>query len=136
MSHKATAQGRTERAAAVMSHNRPRREGTMIWEITGAVVVAVVAAMLLTSGPQSSDATKTAADFTLVDTAGTTHRLSDHRGENVILYPSEGAGCQSCLVQIREIEKQAEAFAEENITVLPIVMNTLTRSPATWPPTT
>lgn len=123
MSHKAAVQRRTERAAAMTYPRRPH-EGTMIWVITGAVLVAVIAAMLLTSRPQSSDATKTAPDFTLIDTAGTTHRLSDHRGENVLLYFSEGAGCQSCLVQMGEIETQADAFAEKNITVLPIVMNT------------
>jgi peroxiredoxin len=96
----------------------------MIWVITGVVLIAVVAAMLLTSRPQSSDATKAAPEFSLVDTAGKTHSLSDHRGENVVLYFSEGAGCQSCIVQMGEIEKQAEAFAKENVTVLPIVINT------------
>lgn len=123
MSHKAADHHRTDRATAV-AHPRKKREGTMIWVITGVVLVAVVAAMLLTSRPQSSEAVKTAPDFTLVDTAGKTHRLSDHRGENVILFFSEGAGCQSCLVQMREIEKQADAFADATVTVLPIVMNT------------
>ena len=124
MSHKAAVQNRTERAAAELSRTRRTHEGTMIWVITGAVLIAVVAAMLLTSRPQSSDATKAAPDFSLVDTAGETHNLSDHRGENVVLYFSEGAGCQSCIVQMGEIEKHAAAFAEENVTVLPIVMNT------------
>lgn len=124
MSHKAAVQNRTERAAAELARTRRAHEGTMIWVITGVVLIAVVAAMLLTSRPQSSDATKAAPDFSLVDTAGKTHSLSDHRGENVVLYFSEGAGCQSCIVQMGEIEKQADAFAEKNITVLPIVMNT------------
>jgi peroxiredoxin len=124
MSHKAAVQNRTERAAAELARTRRTHEGTMIWLITGAVLIAVVAAMLLTSRPQSSDETKAAPDFNLVDTAGKTHSLSDHRGENVVLYFSEGAGCQSCIVQMGEIEKQADAFAEKNITVLPIVMNT------------
>ena len=124
MSHKAAVQNRTERAAAELARTRRAHEGTMIWVITGVVLIAVVAAMLLTSRPQSSDATKAAPDFSLVDTAGETHNLSDHRGENVVLYFSEGAGCQSCIVQMGEIEKQADAFAEKNITVLPIVMNT------------
>ena len=124
MSHKAAVRNRTERAAAELARTRRAHEGTMIWVITGVVLIAVVAAMLLTSRPQSSDATKAAPDFSLVDTAGKTHSLSDHRGENVVLYFSEGAGCQSCIVQMGEIEKQADAFAEKNITVLPIVMNT------------
>lgn len=123
MSHKAAVKNRTERAAAELARTRRTHEGTMIWMITGAVLVALVTAMLLTSRPQSSDATKAAPDFSLVDTAGKTHNLSNHRGENVVLYFSEGAGCQSCIVQMGEIEKQAEAFAKENVTVLPIVMN-------------
>ena len=103
MSHKAAVQNRTERAAAELARTRRAHEGTMIWVITGVVLIAVVAAMLLTSRPQSSDATKAAPDFSLVDTAGRTHSLSDHRGENVVLYFSEGAGCQSCIVQMGEI---------------------------------
>jgi peroxiredoxin len=41
----------------------------------------------------------------------------------VVLYFSEGAGCQSCLLQMAAIEKQAEAFRAQDLTVLPIVMN-------------
>jgi len=104
-------------------HARP------VWRIAiGATVVAAlvvtVTAMMLSSRPTSSDQTRRAPDFTLVDTIGARHSLADHRGENVLLYFSEGAGCQSCIVQMGEIEKQAEAFAAENVTVLPIVMNT------------
>lgn len=124
MSHKAAVQSRAERAAAAMSPSRRRREGTMIWVVTGLVLAALIVAMLLTSRPESSEATKAAPDFTLVDTSGETHRLSDHRGENVLLFFSEGAGCQSCLVQMAEIEKVSDDFADRNITVLPIVMNT------------
>jgi len=42
----------------------------------------------------------------------------------VILYFSEGAGCQSCLVQMGEIERYKAQFAALDVTVLPIVMNT------------
>lgn len=121
MSHKAATKSRTKRATTALV--RPHREGMMIWVITGAVLVALVTAMLLTSRPESSEAARTAPAFTLVDTAGETHRLDDHRGENVVLYFSEGAGCQSCITQMGAIEQQAEKFAEQNITVLPIVMN-------------
>jgi peroxiredoxin len=127
MSHQAAEASRLERhdrAVAAMGRRRPRREGWLVWAITGAVIVAIVTAMLLTARPESSDATRTAPDFTLTDTAGATHRLSDYRGENVLLYFSEGAGCQSCLVQMGEIEKQSAAFKKQNVTVLPIVMNT------------
>jgi len=45
------------------------------------------------------------------------------RGNNVLLYFSEGAGCQACLVQMSQIEKDPN-FAKEGLKVVPIVMNT------------
>lgn len=106
-----------------------RRQGRRVWRVAAGITVAValvgvVAAMMLTSRPTSSDAMRVAPGFTLMDTSGTRHTLADHRGENVLLYFSEGAGCQSCIVQMGEIEKQADVFTKEHVTVLPIVMNT------------
>ncbi len=94
------------------------------WAVVLAVVVVVVGFMLATSRPRSSDAVTAAPDFTLTDTTGRAVTLSDFRGGNVVLYFNEGAGCQSCLVQMAEIEKQAAALADLDVTVLPIVMNT------------
>jgi peroxiredoxin len=127
MSHKAAERARNERRAREAEALRRHRH--RLWKAAagvtaGAALIAVVAAMMLTSRPESSDATRVAPGFTLVDTTGTRHTLAEHRGENVLLYFSEGAGCQSCLVQMGEIERQADAFAREGVTVLPIVMNT------------
>lgn len=128
MSHKAAEQSRHDRRLraeqAQRAARRHRRLRIMIAAAGALALVAVVTAMMLTSRPESSDAIRTAPDFTLTDTAGSQHTLAQHRGENVLLYFSEGAGCQSCIVQMGEIEKQAEAFAQEDVTVLPIVMNT------------
>lgn len=127
MSHRAAEQSRHERRLraeeAARAARRHRRLRIMIGAAGALALVAVVTAMMLTSRPESSDAIRTAPDFTLTDTAGAQHTLAQHRGENVLLYFSEGAGCQSCIVQMGEIEKQADAFAQENLTVLPIVMN-------------
>jgi peroxiredoxin len=79
--------------------------------------------MLLTSRPQSSQATRLAPDFTLTNTEGKTVSLAQYRGRNVVLYFSEGAGCQSCLVQMAELEKEASRLQKLDVTVLPIVMN-------------
>ena len=65
---------------------------------------------------------RVAPDFTLTDTSGTQVSLAGLRGKNVLLYFSEGAGCQACLVQMAQIEKDP-SFAAEGLTVLPIVMN-------------
>ena len=127
MSHKAAEHSRNERRARAeqaMHERGHRRLNVTIMVVALVTVVGVVTAMMLSSRPESSDATRAAPGFTLTDTSGTRHTLADHRGENVLLYFSEGAGCQSCLVQMGEIERQGEAFADEDITVLPIVMNT------------
>ena len=127
MSHKAAEQSRNERRviAEQAMHERGRRRLRIAITVVSLVTLAgVVTAMMLTSRPESSDSTRAAPGFTLTDTSGTRHTLAGHRGENVLLYFSEGAGCQSCLVQMGEIERQGDAFADEDITVLPIVMNT------------
>src|SRR5699024_5073087 len=63
-------------------------------------------------------------EFTLSDTAGGTVSLDQFRGSNVVLYFNEGAGCQSCLVQMAEIERNAALFEGLDITFLPVVTNT------------
>ena len=116
---------RRRRAEEVLDAGRraEQRMRLVIWGVVLVTLAGIVTAMLLTSKPQSSAAARTAPDFTLTDTGGTEHTLVAHRGENVLLYFNEGAGCQSCLVQMGEIEKQDKAFAELDVTVLPIVMN-------------
>ena len=128
MSHKAAEQSRNERRQcaeqAARASGRRRRLRIMIGTASALALVAAVTAMMLTSRPESSDAIRTAPEFTLTDTGGSEHTLAQHRGENVLLYFSEGAGCQSCIVQMGEIEKHAAAFEKLDVTVLPIVMNT------------
>ena len=108
MSHKAAEQSRNERRQRAEQAARAsgrRRLRIMIGTASALALVAAVTAMVLTSRPESSDAIRTAPEFTLTDTGGSEHNLAQHRGENVLLYFSEGAGCQSCIVQMGEIEK-------------------------------
>jgi peroxiredoxin len=110
------------RAQAAREHRR-RILRVAAW-LAGLVVVATaVTAMMLSSRPQTSSAAHQAPDFTLTDTAGQQVQLADLRGRKVLLYFSEGAGCQSCLVQMARIEEDPR-FANAGLTVLPIVMNT------------
>ncbi|HEX6877186.1 MAG TPA: peroxiredoxin family protein [Nocardioidaceae bacterium] len=111
------------RREAAARERRQRHARVAAWLVGLAVVAAVVVTMGLTSRPESSSATRTAPDFTLTDTAGKQVHLASLRGQNVLLYFSEGAGCQSCLVQMAEIEKDGR-FAKAGLNVLPIVMNT------------
>ena len=128
MSTKAAAQSRLdrkERAQEVLHEEaRRRRMRSVFWAVTLVAIAGVVAAMLLTARPESSSAVRTAPDFTLTNTDGEQVTLSALRGQNVLLYFSEGAGCQSCLVQMHEIEKRIDDFKALDVTVLPIVMNT------------
>jgi peroxiredoxin len=94
------------------------------WAVVLAGLVALVTAMAWSARDTSDATTRTAPDFTLTDTSGATVRLADYRGRNVVLYFNEGAGCQSCLLQMADIEKNVATFADANVTVLPIVMNT------------
>ncbi|RIK14590.1 MAG: redoxin [Acidobacteria bacterium] len=112
-------------AAETRSEDRRRRARRYGLVGTALVLVAaVVTAMLLTSRPASTELADAAPDFTLSDTAGSAVSLTQFRGRNVVLYFNEGAGCQSCLVQMAEIEKNAALFEGLDITFLPIVMNT------------
>lgn len=107
-----------ERATA-----RRRHIGLAAWGAGLLIVVTLVTAALLTSRPVVSADARTAPGFTLPTSDGRSVSLSSLRGSPVILYFNEGAGCDSCLLQMAEIEKEP-GFAEAGITVLPIVMNT------------
>ena len=114
-------------AAARKTHEdaaRRRRLIRVAASILGVLVVAgVITAGLLSARPTQQVAVRTAPDFTLPGSDGSSVTLSALRGKPVLLYFSEGAGCDACLVQMQKIE-QDPAFATAGITILPIVMNT------------
>jgi peroxiredoxin len=104
---------------------RPQRSQKVTWAAWGAALLVVgvlVVAGLLASRPTVSSEARTAPAFTLPSSEGGTVSLAELRGEPVVLYFNEGAGCDSCLLQMAEIEKH-EAFADQGIRVVPIVMN-------------
>ncbi|MBX9243599.1 redoxin domain-containing protein [Actinotalea ferrariae] len=110
-------------AAQAEQTRRRQRISRGAWGIGLLIVAAAVAFGLATSRPTTSSDVRAAPDFTLPASDGSTVSLTDYRGEPVVLYFNEGAGCDSCLLQMAEIEKDP-AFAEAGIAVLPIVMNT------------
>lgn len=132
MSHQTAKQHTAERreaaaAARADGDRRARarsRRRILIGAAAGVAVAAAIGAGLLTSRPTDTATVRQAPDFTLTSTSGKQVHLADYRGKNVILYFSEGAGCQSCLVQMAQIEKDMAAFDAAGFTVLPIVMNT------------
>lgn len=97
-----------------------RRRQRLSWAAWGAaalIIGIIVAIALITSQPTTSSDVRVAPDFTLPASDGSSVSLADFRGEPVVLYFNEGAGCDSCLLQMAEIEKDP-AFAEAGITVL------------------
>jgi len=110
------------RAAQVQQERRRKRRIRLVSVGVTLALIGVIVAMMLSSRQETSSTTRVAPDFTLTSTSGKTVSLAALRGKNVLLYFSEGAGCQACLVQMAQIEKDP-AFAAEGLTVLPIVMN-------------
>jgi peroxiredoxin len=129
MTSGSTTRHRNQEQHERMEHDREqaRRKhliSRVAWAVGIVVVVGIVAAGLLTSRPTQTVSSVAAPTFTLPDTAGGTVSLADYQGKNVILYFSEGAGCQACLVQMADIEKKKAEYDAANFVVLPIVMNT------------
>lgn len=112
---------RQEEQAAAALRRRARRN-QIITVVVVATLAAVVGAMMWTARSTTSETVRTAPGFTLTDTTGSQVSLAALRGQTVVLYFSEGAGCGSCLQQMAALEKQG-AFRAEQIRVLPIVMN-------------
>ena len=113
-------------AEQARAERRRRLLSLGLWGLVGLLVAGLIGIGLYTSRPrqEAAAAPAPAPAFTLPDTAGGTVDLAALRGRNVLLYFSEGAGCQSCLVQMAQIEKDMAAFDAAGFTVLPIVMNT------------
>lgn len=111
------------RAAQAAAERRARLRTWTIWGVTVAVLGVLITAGLLSARPTATEDVRVAPPFTLPTSDGSTVSLADFRGEPVVLYFNEGAGCDACLTQMSEIEKDAR-FTEAGITVLPIVMNT------------
>lgn len=128
--HQSNRDRRTAAAAATATEaaraeRSSRYRSLALWSVVGLLVAGILAAGLYTSRPreEAAAAPTPAPTFTLPDTSGGTVDLASLRGKNVILYFNEGAGCQSCLMQMAQIEKQQSDYDAANITVLPIVMN-------------
>jgi peroxiredoxin len=89
------------------------------------VLTGVVTAALLStrSNPLQASLARQAPAFTLTSTAGTKVSLASYRGRAVVLYFSEGVGCDACFYQMRQLEQHAAQLRSAGITILPIVMN-------------
>lgn len=127
MTSGSTAKHRRAVAAVLDEAQAAERRRTMKertgWLIALVIVGALVTFALVSSRPETNTASSQVSDFTLPTSAGESVSLSDYAGQPVLLFFNEGAGCDSCLVQMASIEAEP-GFAEAGIAVLPIVMNT------------
>ncbi len=102
---------------------RTRPRVNFVWIVGLLALAGVIGVGLYTSQVKQDVTSAKAPSFTLPTTDGRNVSLADYRGKNVLLYFSEGAGCQACLVQMAQIEAMQSQFKAANIVVLPIVMN-------------
>lgn len=109
---------------ATAAQRRSRARKLLVWSIGLIAVAGLASVALISARPQVSETTTTATDFTLPDTEGNMITLSSLRGDPVLLYFNEGAGCEACIYQMKAIEEDS-GFAAAGIVVLPIVMDSL-----------
>jgi peroxiredoxin len=102
-----------------------RRRTAALWSAAVLILGVVIAAAVLTTGSGSiqHNTVRPAPTFTLTNTSGQPVSLASYRGHDVVLYFSEGAGCDACFYQMREFEQHAADLGKAGITILPIVMN-------------
>lgn len=97
------------------------------WLAASAAIAGLIVATVLASGSGSGVAqtstVRAAPGFTLTSTSGAAVSLASYRGRDVVLYFSEGVGCDACFYQMREFENHATELTRAGITVVPIVMN-------------
>lgn len=105
---------------------QPRR---MPWGLLALAAAAlVVTAMLLVTSRDTTrraqqQATRHAPAFTLTATDGRRVSLADYTGRNVLLYFSEGVGCDGCWYQMTDLEAHQSDLQRLGLTVLPVVLN-------------
>ena len=115
MSSYARTHARRVAAMRARSHNE-KSDGPSLLErwalplVVAATLAAIIGAVLLTRGGGEAGGGGTpgdmAPDFSALDVvSGRTMSLSDLEGQKTLLFFSEGAACQACLVQAADLQK-------------------------------
>ncbi len=109
--------------------NRRRQPRRLRWGLLAVVAaaLAVTAMLVATSRDSNRQATRQAARpapaFSLTATDGRSVSLADYTGRNVMLYFSEGVGCDGCWYQMADLEQRQGDLDKLGLTVLPVVVN-------------
>jgi peroxiredoxin len=112
---------RAERRSAARARRLRRR--LVIGGVTVAVVTVLVVLAVRADRPAASPLDDAAPSFELESTAGGTVSSNDLRGRDVLLYFSEGVGCDVCFYQQAMIEKEQQRLADAGLAIVPIVVN-------------
>lgn len=103
---------RRARSRATRSHHPSPLERWALPLVVAATLAALIAVVLLVRGGDSAGGGGTATsgemapDFSALDvTSGRTVSLADLEGGKTLLFFSEGAMCQACMVQIADLQR-------------------------------
>jgi peroxiredoxin len=112
---------RADRRAHARRRSLLRRVFVVGLVIAGIGIAAVFA--IRADRPAAMTLGATAPPFSLASTTGATVSLADHRGHDVLLYFSEGVGCDACFYQQARIEAEQQTFDDAGLTIVPVVVN-------------
>lgn len=113
-----------QRVARKRARHRRRATGWMV----GALILAGLVAVFWTTARKPTGGGTVAMGaaapaFSLPATDGRSVSLASLRGRNVLMYFSEGIGCDPCLTQIVELERHQAHMDRLGITLVPIMVN-------------
>jgi peroxiredoxin len=114
------------RTRAARTRKTPRRDDRRRWQIGIPLAIGLIAiAFVLGSQTQGGEtlATGAAPAFDLPTSDGASISLEAMRGHPVLLYFSEGVGCDSCFAQLADIEASSSAFDQLGVHIVPIMVN-------------
>lgn len=110
-----------------LAHRRRRRK-TWRTRVLVALGVGALLAMFWTLGRDGGGSATIAAGarapaFSLATTDGGTVSLADLNGRTLLLYFSEGVGCDPCFTQLAEIERSQARLDQLGVTLVPFMPN-------------
>lgn len=117
---------RTRKRRAVARRKKSTDRSTVLWLVVGGVVVVLLGWAWLgqRSTPAGSvEAGDRAPAFTLTSAAGQQVSLADYADRNLLIYFSEGIGCDACLTQLADLEAVQDQFDELGVMMLGVMVN-------------
>ena len=114
------------RTRATRTRQGPQRDDRRRWLIGVPLTIGLVAGLLtlaFATQERGNPTTGPAPGFTLPTSAGGSVSLEAMRGHPVLLYFSEGVGCDSCFAQLADIEASSSSFKQLGVHVVPIMVN-------------